>query len=309
VPVNKGVDINIFHLELMHHFSTSTCFTLTNNAELKDIWRTSVPRIAFEQPYVLQAMLALTALHIARYRPERREYYEAYAARELESALRQVSALLGHITEETCPAVLSFSLLVTLNSLATPQKQSNLLLVGENGLGEWLYTFRGMGQIANGNWDSLLKSDLAPLLFAGEACCVCGPEVPPEKEALDDLKEMLSKEMEAGPSCQAAIEAVDGLLVSFASLHNRPRLSCEAPSVLVWPCLVSEVFIRLLNEKESWSLVVLAYYCVLLKKAEGFWWMEGWPVCVLGRIWELLEVRFRLKIRWPMESIGWVPPI
>jgi hypothetical protein len=288
----------------MHHFSTSTCFTLSNNTEIREIWRTSIPRIGFKRPYVLQALLTLSALHIARYRPEKRSFYEAYAAREIESALRKASGLISNITEENCSAVLTFSLLATLNSLATPRKESNLLLVGKNGITEWLYTFRGMGQIVHGSWQGILKGELEPLIRASKSCLENGTSAPPETAALEGLKTTL----EESTSPIANIEAVDQLLISFSIIHNRSRSSCEAPSVMVWPCSVSNAFINLLSEREPWSLVVLAYFCVLLKKAEGFWWMEGWPVHVLGHIYQLLDPLYRLNIRWPMECIGWVPP-
>jgi hypothetical protein len=291
----------------MHNFATSTCFTLSNNAELREIWRTSIPGMAFAHRCLLKAMLALSALHIAHFRPEKREFYQQFAALHNESALREGASMIANISEENCSAVLIFSLLATLNDLAAPRKEDSLLLVGDSGIADWLYTIRGMGQIAKGSWERLSLSVIAPLIRIVMRDLDRGSsETPPEAPALESLKSSLEKmEIE---SSSANIAAVDQLLANFSAVHNRARSSCEMPAILSWPCQVPDGYIELLRESEPWSLVVLAYFCALLKKGDLFWWMEGWPVHILGYIYQSLGDEYRLAIRWPMETIGWVPP-
>lgn len=58
---------------------------------------------------MLRGVLAIAALHLAHFMPERREYYVAQAAHHQEIGLRAATSLLTNLTEENCSAVYIFS--------------------------------------------------------------------------------------------------------------------------------------------------------------------------------------------------------
>ena len=62
-------------LELLHHFTTRTSTTLASDASVQDFWSTGAVRIAFECEYILDTLLALSALHLAHIQPDKRDFY------------------------------------------------------------------------------------------------------------------------------------------------------------------------------------------------------------------------------------------
>ena len=69
----------VFDLELLHHYTTSTCYTLSRSPAVQAIWRDEAPRIGFEMPPVLHTILALSALHLGKSDESRRERCLAHA--------------------------------------------------------------------------------------------------------------------------------------------------------------------------------------------------------------------------------------
>ena len=90
----NGPVLNMLDLELLHNFSTSTCYTLHSDPALKTLWRINVPQLGFQYDFVMRGLLALSALHMAYYKPERRDLYVAHAKLQNQAGLRAVAAML-----------------------------------------------------------------------------------------------------------------------------------------------------------------------------------------------------------------------
>jgi hypothetical protein len=74
-----------------------------------------------------------------------------------------------------------------------------------------------------------------------------------------------------------------------------------------WLFEISDEYLVLLREADSDALCVLAYYSVLLRDLEKYWWMQGWSTHLMKRIYLMLDEVHRLSIRWPIEELGWIP--
>lgn len=69
----------MLQLELLHNYSTLTANTLTNNQIIKTLWRITVPQLGLSSPFVMYGILALSSLHMARFRPETCDFYVSKA--------------------------------------------------------------------------------------------------------------------------------------------------------------------------------------------------------------------------------------
>ncbi|CCF36956.1 C6 zinc finger protein [Colletotrichum higginsianum] len=67
-------------MELMHHYSVSTANTLALRSDMQNVWRTVVPEMGYEHPFVLDGILAVAAIHKAHLLPLQREKYLDIAA-------------------------------------------------------------------------------------------------------------------------------------------------------------------------------------------------------------------------------------
>jgi len=77
----------------------------------------------------------------------------------------------------------------------------------------------------------------------------------------------------------------------------------------IWHFVVADDFMPLLKEPpEQEAVVIFAHFCILLKKLESHWWLQGWGTHLVGKAWELLDQEHRLWIQWPIQEIGFLPP-
>lgn len=104
-------DLNMLDLELLLNYTTSTYSTFSNDRLVHDFWRRTVPDMGLQCDFVMRCVLALSALHIASYRPDKREFYISTALRHHQLASRKAMLLLGHVTEDTAENLFIFSIL------------------------------------------------------------------------------------------------------------------------------------------------------------------------------------------------------
>jgi hypothetical protein len=72
----------------------------------------------------------------------------------------------------------------------------------------------------------------------------------------------------------------------------------------MWPVQVPQRFVEMVAEKRPEALVVVAYYFVLMKEIEGFWFMNGCAKRLLGQVISQLGKRWIKHIEWPMKVLG-----
>jgi hypothetical protein len=79
--------------------------------------------------------------------------------------------------------------------------------------------------------------------------------------------------------------------------------------ILHWLGSLSQDFIILLNERRPGALILLAYYCVLLKRAQCCWYIQGHPDRLLSPVHSDLNTDLLIWIEWPLqvtESLGYL---
>jgi len=151
-------------LELLHHFSTSTAYTFHLDPSLKTLWRISVPQVALGFDFVMREVLGLSALHLAYCKPERKDFYLAHAMTQHQAGLQQATSMLANVSADTCTAVYIFTAMACIFSLASPRKDSDILVVGDTGMAEWLVLLRGTRSIIE-PWAATLREGLLGPMF------------------------------------------------------------------------------------------------------------------------------------------------
>lgn len=76
-PREDPDELPLAELELLHYYTTKTYSTLTADPSLWDFWRDDVVRLGLSRDYIMRAVLAVSALHLAYHRPDRRDFYTA----------------------------------------------------------------------------------------------------------------------------------------------------------------------------------------------------------------------------------------
>ncbi|CAG8951476.1 hypothetical protein HYFRA_00007392 [Hymenoscyphus fraxineus] len=311
LPQNP-LPLNLRDLELLHHYTTSTCLTLSSDPSLKALWRINVPQIGFRADYVMHTILSISALHLAHYLPEKREYYAAQGKAHHQSGLRMATSLLANVTNDNCDSIYIFSTMTLFITLATSRTSEDFLLLRNETNGGWLELLKGTYFIIRNYEHSLINSSLSAMFVAGrkrenlreEASL----EYPADTDDLQELRYHISDSQLDPHTYSLCTNAIEELRMSLALAMKRNNASLEPGDVVfVWLYKVNNGFLELVSDHCQEAIVIFAYFCALLKMMDTRWWMQGSGINLLNQVWDLLDEQHRLWIRWPIEEIGWVP--
>lgn len=296
-------------LELLHYYQTSTCFTFATEPPVRDFWRLAAPQIGFAAPHVLRGILSVTALHLSRYKKEREEFFLKQAFLHHDAALEMALPIFADVSTDNFEHISVFSTLLRFFALARPKRDFDLLLANEQSVPEWLNLFRSLYQLVSQKRDWLQLSAIATIF---------DDEVQPadfwksgrrDRNALDELETNI---------CNSTGKDINSLTAVLDALHHLRQIfflfddstlpgQNQVGRIFSWLCNISDTFIGLVAVGNSEALCVLSFYCVLLRRLESFWWIEGWGLHLIECIFRRLPERYRLWVRWPIREIGWVP--
>ncbi|KAF4630547.1 hypothetical protein G7Y89_g7593 [Cudoniella acicularis] len=258
----------------------------------------------------MRGILSISALHLAYLNPEKQDFYVSHSMEHHELALKEATTVLPNVTKENCAALHIFSILTCIHTLGRPRRQEDFLVVGESGIAKWLVLFRGVTEIIE-PFEDVMASGLLSSLFQArqrrqnlrENCDGSGVEGNHLKE-LRDLVLQTTREEEMIPVYTTNI---DSLQRAFTFIYTSAPHTHETGDVFIWIFRVTNEYLMALKEGTQEALAIFAYSCVLFKKMEGYWWMEGWSVQLMSNIYDFLDEEHRLWIRWPIKEIGWTP--
>ncbi|OJD33967.1 c6 transcription protein [Diplodia corticola] len=336
-PLHHGHEVslalNVVDLELMYNFITSTSHTMSSIPELRNLWRLEVPRIAFRHDFVLRALLAVSALHMAQFKqdPDARDFYVERALAQHRLSLREPMAMLQNLSAENGSAVFVFAVLTAVLSLATPRQPNDLLVVGDGagGITNWLFLLRGVSSVADSSREWILSDNIAgmvhrinvPVLDAEMAAEEGPPPEDEEQEQLKTLRRFLQRDFGADAAdiadggngvpdeLRVYLEATDKLSRAFAyfSRSNSRATDSEVRAIFIWIYRVSDEYLGLLTQFRPHALLIFGYYSALLHRLDSLWWVKGWGTHLISLIYGQLDPYYRALLRWPIEEIGWVP--
>ena len=105
------------------------------------------------------------------------------------------------------------------------------------------------------------------------------------------------------------VGALDQLHVAFDTVYLDPNTNASDGSsdyshkIFRWLYRLSKEFINCLEGKESIALVILAYFTVLMRDLEEYWFMKGWRRHVMEGICRFIEERDRRWVEWPLREL------
>jgi len=266
------------------------------------IWTTDVVEDAFQHPFLLHMILAVSALHLVHTgSPERRELYRIAAAQHQQQGLRGFTPSINHITTRNCDALFACATFIVMFASAMPQSPGmdvqaetfeKLFCLAQltkgvlsiiEGAGEWI-RFGKLGSIFDvDRWDE--------------------NKVPP-----------LSGDL------VTAFESIDALIIDASNDHNKPahaeamthlRKTVDAihknvdhPSVgFMFLIFAPQSYLDLLKQKDQLALVILAHWAIILHGSRHLWYVKNWGSHLLEASYQALQPEWRKFITWPMQQL------
>jgi hypothetical protein len=123
---------------IIHHFTTHTWRTLAPDENTRQMWRVIVPQIAYQHEFLMHALLACTALHMAYLNPDQHLKSTIKARSHYDQAMSLFIASISSVESDTGDAILIFARLVAIITFALDDR---LLATGdkEDELPSWLF--------------------------------------------------------------------------------------------------------------------------------------------------------------------------
>ncbi|KAF8861424.1 hypothetical protein BDZ45DRAFT_256709 [Acephala macrosclerotiorum] len=297
------LDLKLIDLELLHHFSTVTYFSLGRTDEGRHIWQTHAIRVAFSHVFLLRGILAFSALHISSLRPEQDRSYLDRASEHHDKALEEFHSTLDNVNESNVEAAFLFSTLLVPHALA-------LSRIDGHGHGhdnadtsssifDWLFLVRGVKVVLEPFRERIRNSMLGPLVRP------MGNERVPDESIpeLQKLREAFSqvtgeRTKEAALAYTQAIYELEAVMAELRLSPTGKDLP-DLGSMMVWIVKVSQHFSSCLRERTPEALIILAHFATTLRYRNDIWWLHGRDVQLIYAIEEQLPSEWKGWLEWP----------
>ncbi|EMD87062.1 hypothetical protein COCC4DRAFT_61961 [Bipolaris maydis ATCC 48331] len=299
-------ELSISEIELAYHYTTSTCFTLSAWSTGGVFRQNQMAEIGFKNPYVLHLMLAFAAVHLAHYRPHRKEEYAAMADHHYERALVLVTPQIANLNPENSDAILLAEQLICFISWGRGPQPGEYLAFGRDKKSDWLVMFRGI-RATFSNVQFLQSDSIHASTANGILPSLPALDVPEEYEKqLDSVMELVSVMSKDTPGYEDDIKAVRILREMYDNRYRNGE--SEYHVSFGWLYRVTDDFLERLQERGPIPMIIYAHFVVLVRILEQFWYMQGWTHHIMSGIWDLLPREHRAWLEWPIKRIGWVKP-
>ncbi|CAH0051046.1 unnamed protein product [Clonostachys solani] len=298
-------------LELFFHYQNEVCAGM-GGFDLQ-LWKDRTPRLAFRRHGVLHLLLAVSALHLSRQEPLRRRRLEERAEVHLAIGLLRTTDILPNLSAENCAELYVATILVCTCTFAKRPGPDNLLVVADGAEVAWWDLFRGVRIIVETiGIQAVFAGELGPMPSDTQGDRqdksphphhVVPVAIVDWEDALDRLSVPISAvgDESVRGACQSALCIMKWCFQETYGTAVRPKSTPDAKfnNIMVWLYCLSEEFVGSLKEQEPASLILLAYFTVLLRTLATAWFMEGWAAHILQRVSEILGRTWNEWLQWP----------
>lgn len=196
-------------------------------------------------------------------------------------------------------------------ALASGRYLKESVVVWESAFPDWTFLLSGACSLIKTLNSNAYQGLLTPLLtYAKERFFAARDDSRAHPEALDGLRQRVNGSGVSDDLLRIYNLAIDELRHPLSlALHDGGR-GMDIMDVFVWKYFVSDEFLPLLRTPgaNQEAIVIYAHFCIVLKRLESQWWLQGWATHLISQAWELLDEDHKSWIQWPMEELGWAPP-
>ncbi|KAL9115980.1 MAG: hypothetical protein Q9227_000348 [Pyrenula ochraceoflavens] len=303
-------------LILLQNWSTAAYLGFGDRPGDSRIWQVDVVQLAYNSPFLMRGILAVSALHMAHTHPEREEDYVREATNHQIAALPAYRHALKQITEYNCQALLAFAGLTTVYAFHSACRGQSVISMDANDKEdgvmappEWLQLHRGLRFMLTGQIKEWIRN--GPMKHQLRSYDDWHFDYDFNPDDFRILSFMSFLEMPAGRSAMSDEEA-DGLLFSLQHMRQSYALAMSPHidigkkfAIWLWAENVPTAYLQLIARRAPQALILLSMACVLLERAAPTcWYLQGAPQRIVSEVYDSLDKEWRPWIAWPISEIG-----
>lgn len=305
--------LGITDLRLLHNWTLEAYKGFGDIVEEESFWQIEVPQLACTNPFLMHSLLAVSCLHLARQSMDRRDHYPTIAVEYQNKALPAYRSMISDLehskNEQKGRAMIAFASLTTYYAVLSPPSTDSRLSKASRVLAHLTESFsllRGAAEIFAEFRDSLEGCTMISRTRAVSGAIDLS--LNPEDARLATLKPLISRDLGvssigADNRSQVSSNALYLLRRCFAmpSLPSKPVNIMRA--LHIWVVSIPNAYLEALSELRPGALVVLAHWCILLKRAETIWYLQGSAENIMSTIYGVLNEEWRARIAWPLQVV------
>jgi hypothetical protein len=262
------------------------------------VWQNMPFHDGMTYPFVLDAILALAALHKAFIEPQNDGKYISACLFYQNQCLQTYYKQLSNINPDNCHAMFAVSALINVLTIAMSRGSARLVATSPV---ETLFTtfrlLRGIQVVLHGNFDTVRSAHYKQIFSIPEAPAdsVVSSEV---SHAMKELLRLTSDgNTEADPD---RIELYRSCIESLEKHFREVEQVQNFGAIIAWPLSLQERATELLRARDPMMMLIFVHYGALYLHIHERWWAYNFG-CRL--IWELSESLHALDASWlPLTS-------
>lgn len=290
------------HFALFHHIENHKTDVMMANELTQHLVNMSL-EAAPTTPYLMNAILALSALHLASIHGEQQAEYYSILATQLQSrSLILFNEACEELSEATCLPMFFFSNITGVQVLhQTLKGDRDDFPAFLNRFASYLHIRRGVRAIVDDWWPSIRQTLASPLTDQNDKSDKDGSL---SHEAYI-LHKMLDQSDLSAASIQVCRNATEVVQRSFRMYHRIAKASSHRlAAIIAFPVHVGTEFVRILNQPNPEALVILAFYAVLLNWCRDAWIIEDADCFMIQAIADRLQGHWSQWLIFPVSVMN-----
>ncbi|KPM36699.1 hypothetical protein AK830_g9859 [Neonectria ditissima] len=289
------------HLALFHHVQTQMATWLTSASSADFTVQTAV-KYALKAPYLMNQLLAISALYLGSRHPERLDYQQQATALQTR-ALSSFNNAKEQVSDATCIPMFIFSSLLGIHVLHDTllHRPDNFSMFLDQFVG-YLSLHRGVTAVTKQSWKAIKESPLRALIQQIEDAFDDAPNYCQEIEVLYNMVDQSQLNPASIETYRQAVTTLRGTLNLYRELEARGNRPYDAP--LAFCVTVSEEYIDFLKQRRPEALVILAYYAVMLHQSREFMIFGDGGQYMIQAITSHLGAHWEHWLEWPNSALG-----
>ncbi|KAH8594261.1 hypothetical protein B0O99DRAFT_687902 [Bisporella sp. PMI_857] len=274
----QSSESRVLELRLMHHYSTFTCNELpkAHSSQGKQVWSINIPRLSFYSDDALNALLAISALHLFALCHE--DASLAYRAKlYFDRAVKQHRVALSKANCDNAESLLATAILITHYTWLAAHThvgdqpyeipvQTYHMARKIKSLIEYLWPlFKDSGYL----WYVEQDQEEEPDTEVGH------PFLSSVQEDLARLSESFNDQNTSITDRMVYMHAIQELSSLSKAIVSSKYVQRTQNRLATMPLRLPPRFLELVEQKDPRSLVLIARNIALLKLIDDVWWLHG----------------------------------
>lgn len=267
VEMSNSTSLNLVDLKLFHHYCTVVWKTITDaGISGPEVWKSYIPELAFEYPFLMHTILAFSATHLSRTTPGLEDYVSEHRL----NALKLLREAVLEISDDNTDALVASALILIMDSLA------NALNSTEGNTSAWIFHVKGAVTILTAVWPLPANSKFSNIISVDLSGF--SSEVNKENGAISDLVCFDESISDLYP-----VEVDSPYFVTLAYLDQLHREKNQLDFILrvfAFPALLDKTFLALLMTGDLDAMRIMRSYYKMLHNfttevKDKIWFLEG----------------------------------